>query len=155
MSDFGEGFTWSAELTDPQDGTLDFNLETGLVTVTGVAPLGSATVVVHATKDDFVPAEQSQQGFALAAPGTPILGDVTQKTGFTFPITNYFTDNNNTNYTWSVDPLTAPANVVIDDTVTPALVRVTGLTQGQGRTSPCGPHATDSHPDRQRRTDQH
>lgn len=127
----GDGFDWNIATVTPGSANADLDDATGVITVTGLAASATATVTVTTTKEDFVGGSSEVEGEALAAAGTPVLGTVTQNpTGFTVPITNYYTDNNNTNYEWSVDTLTLPAVATIVPE-NPAFVSVTGLTPGQ------------------------
>ena len=129
--DEGDGFDWTIASVVPGTAAAAINEDTGLVTVTDVDPATEATVTVATTQDDYVDGSASISGEALAAAGTPVFGSVTRTAdGFTVPITNYYTDDNNLNYVWSVDPLTAPAVAELVASGNPAFVRVTGLTAG-------------------------
>lgn len=126
----GDGFTWTVSGIDPGTAEAAIASDTGVLTVTQLDSSTQATVTVTTTQTDYTDGEADISGTALAAAGTPVLGSVTRtEDGFTVPITNYYTDNNNTNYAWSVDELTSPANAEIV-TENPAFVRVTGLTAG-------------------------
>lgn len=133
--DGGDGFTWDVTSVSPGSGSGSIDAQTGILTVTGLDPSASATALVTTTRNDYVSGSASVEGSALAVAGTPILGSVTRTAdGFTVPITNYYTDDNNVNYIWSVDDLTSPAVAELVTSGDPAYVRVTGLEPGASAT---------------------
>ena len=122
VSNYNASFTWNASSTA---GVADIS-ETGLVTVTGLAPEQSATVTVSTTRAGFASGASEVTGSAATGAAlAPVFGEpVSTVDGFTVQVNNYSAD-----YTWAVTATVGAATISGS-----GLVVVEGLTLGQSAT---------------------
>ena len=131
----GSGFTVQITNYDPNftyggtataNGTVAIS-NTGLVTVTGVAPNNSSTATVTTTRTNYVSGSAPVTATSLNAANIPAFGATTPTAdGFTVQITNY-----NGAFTYG-GTATANGTVTISNT---GLVTVTGVTAGASSTA--------------------
>ena len=122
VSNYNASFTWNASSTA---GVADIS-ETGLVTVTGLAPEQSATVTVSTTRAGFASGASEVTGSAATGAAlAPVFGEPESTVdGFTVQVNNY-----NADYTWAVTATVGAATISGS-----GLVVVEGLTLGQSAT---------------------
>jgi hypothetical protein len=128
ISNFNAAYTWSGTATS--SGSVSIS-DTGLVTVTGVAPLTSSTATITATRTGYsngtaTVTATSTTGAAL----TPTFGAPTATTdGFTVSITNY-----DAAYTWATPTVNAGTVAITSTTGATRVLTVTGLSPGASAT---------------------
>ena len=125
ISNFNSGYTWSGTAT--ASGNVSIN-DSGLVTVTGVAPGTSSTATITNTTGSYTGASATVSATSVTgAVLNPTFGTVTATVdGFTVPVTNY-----NGSYTWA-GTATANGTASISNT---GLVTVTGVAAGTSSTA--------------------
>ncbi|MDG1032988.1 MAG: hypothetical protein P8O92_01995, partial [Luminiphilus sp.] len=119
VSNYNASFIWNASSTA---GVADIS-QTGLVTVTGLAPEQSATVTVSTTQAGFASGAGDVSGSAATGAAlAPVFGEpVSTVDGFTVQVNNYDPD-----YTWVVTTTAGAASISGS-----GLVVVEALTLGQ------------------------
>jgi hypothetical protein len=128
ISNYNAAYTWSGTATS--SGSVSIS-DTGLVTVTGVAPLTSSTATITATRTGYsngtaTVTATSTTGAAL----TPTFGAPTATTdGFTVSITNY-----DAAYTWATPTVNAGTVAITSTTGATRVLTVTGLSPGASAT---------------------
>ena len=128
ISNYNAAYTWSGTATS--SGSVSIS-DTGLVTVTGVAPLTSSTATITATRTGYsngtaTVTATSTTGAAL----TPTFGSTTATTdGFTVSITNY-----DAAYTWATPTVSAGTVAITSTTGATRVLTVTGLSPGASAT---------------------
>ena len=126
VSNYNASFTWSASSSA---GVAEIS-ETGMVTVTGLAPEQSATVTVSTIRAGFASGAGDVSGTAATGAAlVPVFGEsVSAVDGFTVQVSNYDPD-----YTWVVTTTAGVASISGS-----GLVVVEGLTLGQAATVTVG-----------------
>ena len=123
----GLSFTWEATATAPAGAAASIS-GTGLVTVTGVAPGTSATVVVATSKVNHTDGSASVSATSITGAAlTPTFGTVTPTPdGFTVPVTNYLANFEAPSpFVWA-NPTVAPTGAATLDRAS-GLITVTGV----------------------------
>ena len=124
ITNYDANFTYGGNAT--ANGTVAIS-NTGLVTVTGVAPNTSSTATVTTTRTNYVSGSAPVTATSLNAANIPTFGATTPTAdGFTVQITNY-----NGAFTYG-GTATANGTVTISNT---GLVTVTGVTAGASSTA--------------------
>ena len=128
ISNYNAAYTWSGTATS--SGSVSIS-DTGLVTVTGVAPLTSSTATITATRTGYsngtaTVTATSTTGAAL----TPTFGSTTATAdGFTVSITNY-----DAAFTWATPTISTGTVAITSTTGATRVLTVTGLSPGASAT---------------------
>ena len=122
VSNYDAAYTWAVS-TDAGTAAVS---DSGLVTVTGLAPEQSATVTVTTTRTGYAGGSAPATGSAITGAAlTPTFGTATSTAdGFTVQVSNY-----EAAYTWAVSATAGSATINGS-----GLVTVTGLAPGQSTT---------------------
>jgi titin len=122
VTNYDASFTWNASSSA---GAAEIS-ETGLVTVTGLAPEQSATVTVSTTQAGFASGAGDVSGSAATGASlVPVFGEaISTGDGFTVQVSNY-----DDNYSWAVASTAGSASIN-----TSGLITLTDLTPGQSAT---------------------
>ena len=124
ISNYDAAYTWAGTAT--ASGRVSIS-NTGLVTVTNVAPVTSVTATITPTRDGYVGGTAPVTATSLGTARNPVFGTKTPTTtGFTVQISNY-----DAAYTWA-GTATASGSVAISGT---GLVTVTGVAPGTSSTA--------------------
>ena len=125
ISNYSNDYTWDGSAT--ASGSVEIS-DTGLVTVTGVAPGTSSTATITTTRTGYTGGSATVSATSITGSAlTPTFGSTTATAdGFTVQISNYSSD-----YTWG-GSATASGSVAISGT---GLVTVTGVAPGTSSTA--------------------
>ena len=124
ISNYDAAYTWAGTAT--ASGRVSIS-NTGLVTVTNVAPVTSVTATITPTRDGYVGGTAPVTATSLGTARNPVFGTKTPTTtGFTVQISNY-----DAAYTWA-GTATASGSVAISGT---GLVTVTNVAVGTSSTA--------------------
>jgi hypothetical protein len=125
ISNYSASYTWAGSATASGSVAID---ESGLVTVTGVAPGTSSVATITTTRTGYTSGSATATGTSITGAAlTPTFGTPTATAdGFTVQISNY-----SNSYTWA-GSATASGSVAINGT---GLVTVTGVAPGTSSTA--------------------
>jgi hypothetical protein len=127
ISNYDALYTWSGTATS--SGSVSIS-DTGLVTVTGVAPLTSSTATITATRTGYSNGTATVTATSTTGVLTPTFGSPTATAdGFTVSITNY-----DAAFTWATPTVSAGTVAITSTTGATRVLTVTGLSPGASAT---------------------
>ncbi|MFA7266477.1 MAG: hypothetical protein WC054_09215, partial [Candidatus Nanopelagicales bacterium] len=121
LANFDNDFEWNGSATNTSEPVLIS--DSGLVTVSGLAPDTLSVATITTTRDGYVGGTATVQDTALKAALVPTYSTpIRTVDGFQVTVTNYDSD-----FTWAADATNTSYNVEVDDA---GLIEVTGVSPG-------------------------